>query len=178
MDDPGVWKRQFLPKGTLKLLPVYVALVAASAQPVLPSSPSMLADHFEPLEIATDTIVLVRAAPFRAQDPILLLEWCMAVLTTPCPDPFPQPAQAFPDCLPLDDPVSTARLGPIVGKSQKVACPLAPCRGGSAWRPLERKQHRLFGMHGQAKAMEALRPDVHDLMGIRFALAAEDMPVG
>src|SRR5688500_7745745 len=131
MNDPGVWKRQFLPKGTLKLLPVYVALVAASAQPVLPSSLSILEDHFEHLEIATDTRVLVIATQFRAQGSILLLEWRMAVVTTPCPAPFYKPAQAFPDCLPLDDPVSTARLGPIVGKSQNIECTRALGRGGS-----------------------------------------------
>ena len=48
-----------------KLLPVYVALVAASAQPVAPSPLGMLEDHFEPLEVATDTIVLVIATQFR-----------------------------------------------------------------------------------------------------------------
>jgi hypothetical protein len=45
--------------GIHKLLPAYVAFVAASAQPVAPSPLGVLEDHFEPLEIATDTIVLV-----------------------------------------------------------------------------------------------------------------------
>ena len=110
--------------------------MAASAQPVLPSSLGILEDRFEHLEIATDTRVLVRATQFRAQGPILLLEWRMAILMTPCPYPLHKPAQAFPDRLPLDDPVSTACRGPIVGKSQKVDCPLAPCRGarfGGLW---------------------------------------------
>ena len=163
-----MWEPQFLTHGTLKLLPVEVARVAASAPPVLPSSLGMLEDRFEPLEVATDTLVLVMAPQFRAQGPIRLVQWRMAMLTTPCPYPFHTPAQAFPDRLPLDDPVSTACLGPIVGKSQQVECPRAPCRGGSAWRPLERKQHRLFGMNGQAKAMKTLRQDVHDPVGVRF----------
>ena len=38
-----------------------VAFVAASAQPVAPSPLGALEDHFEHLEIATDTIVLVIA---------------------------------------------------------------------------------------------------------------------
>jgi hypothetical protein len=152
--------------------------VAASAQPVLPSSLGLLEDRFEPLAVATDTIGLGMAAQFRAQGPLLLVQWRMAMLTTPCPYPFPQPAQAFPDRLPLDDPVSTACLGPIVGKSQHVACPLAPCRGGSAWRPLERKPHRLFGRNAQAKAMQTLRQDVHDPVGVRFSREADDTIIG
>src|SRR5438132_1664243 len=119
MNDPGWWKQQFLTHGTRKLLPVEVALVAASAQPVWPSSLGILADRFEPLAVATDTIVLVMAAQFRAQSPILRVQWRMALRTTPWPYPFHTPAQAFPDRLPLDDPVSTAWLGPRVGKSQQ-----------------------------------------------------------
>jgi hypothetical protein len=178
MNDPGLWKQQFLTNGTRKLLPVEVALVAASAQPVLPSSLGILEDRFEHLDVATDTLVLVMAAQFRAQGPILLVQGRMAILPTPCPDPFHTPAQAFPDRLPLDDPVSTACLGPIGGTSQNVACPLAPCRGGSAWRPLERTQHRLFGMNGQATAMQTLRQDVHDPVGVRFERDANDTIIG
>src|SRR5881397_1222624 len=128
----------------------------------------MLVDRFQHLEVATYTIVLVIATQFRTEGPILLLQWRMAILPTPCPDCSHKPAQAFPDRLALDDPVSTACRGPIVGKSQEVECPLAPCRGGSAWRPLERTQHRLFGMNGQTKAMQTLRQDVHDPVGVRF----------
>jgi hypothetical protein len=51
--------------GLHKLLPAYVALVAASAQPVAPSPLGMLEDHFEPFEIATDTIILVVATQFQ-----------------------------------------------------------------------------------------------------------------
>ena len=54
--DPGFWKRQFAMDGLHKLLPAYVALVAASAQPVLPSSLGMLEDDFEPLERTPDSL--------------------------------------------------------------------------------------------------------------------------
>ena len=64
VNDPGFGKRKLLTQGLFILLPVYVALVAASAQPVLPSSLSMLEDDFEHLKIATYTIILVRAAQF------------------------------------------------------------------------------------------------------------------
>jgi hypothetical protein len=63
----------------------------------------MLENDLKHLAIATDTIVVVIASPFRAQDPILLLEWRMAMLTTPCPYPLHTPAQAFSDRLALDD---------------------------------------------------------------------------
>jgi hypothetical protein len=59
--DPGFGERQVLLEGGDKLLPAYVALVAASAQPIAPSPLGVLADHFEHLAIATDTIVLVIA---------------------------------------------------------------------------------------------------------------------
>jgi hypothetical protein len=54
-----------MPQGLDTLLPVEVALVAASAQPVAPSSLGMLEDDFTPLEVATDTIVLVVATQFQ-----------------------------------------------------------------------------------------------------------------
>jgi hypothetical protein len=62
--DPGLWKREVIPYGIDKLLPAYVALVAASAQPISPSPLRMREDDFAHLEIATYTIVLVIATPF------------------------------------------------------------------------------------------------------------------
>jgi hypothetical protein len=98
----------------------------------------------------------------------------MAVLTTPCPDRFHQPTQSFPYRLALDDSVSTACFGPIVGNSKKVEWTLARCRGVSAGRLLELNQHRLFGMNGQAKAVEPFRQDRHDPAGVCFQLASDD----
>ena len=125
VNDPGLWKRKFLPYGLDKLLPVHLALVAPPAQPVSPSMLGMLEDDFKPLEVATYPIVLVVATQFRTECPVLLSQWFMAILTTPYPYPFHKPTQSFPDCLALDDPVPTACFGPIVGKSEKVECPLA-----------------------------------------------------
>ena len=98
----------------------------------------------------------------------------MAVLTTPCPALFHKPTQAFPARLALDDPVPLARFGPIVGKSEKVKCTRAPCRSGSAWRPLERNQRRFLGMNGEAETGKAFRQDFHNPAGIGFALAADE----
>ena len=61
----GFGSGSLLTHGILKLLPVYVALVAAPAQPVVPSTLGMLEDHFEHLEVATYTIVLVIATQFQ-----------------------------------------------------------------------------------------------------------------
>src|SRR2546430_953891 len=134
----------------------------------------MLVDRFKHLEVATYTIVLVIATQFRTEGPILLLQWRMAILPTPCPDCSHKPAQSFPDRLALDDPVSTACLGPIVGKSQKVECTRAPCRRVSARRLLERNHCRLFGMNGQTEAVESLRQDGHHPARVGFQLAADD----
>ena len=117
VNDPGFWKRKFLPYGLDKLLPVHVAFVAPPAQPVSPSTLGMLEDACKRLEVATYTIVLVMATQFRTECPVLLSQWLMAIFPTPCPYPFHKPAQSFPDCFTLDDPVSTACFGPIVGKS-------------------------------------------------------------
>ena len=64
MNDSGFRQRQFVTEETLKLLPVYVARVAARAEPVVPRTLGMLEDHFEPLEVATYTIVVVVAPQF------------------------------------------------------------------------------------------------------------------
>ena len=102
----------------------------------------------------------------------------MAVLTTPCPALLHKPPQAFPDRLALDNPVSLACFAPIVGKSEKVTCPRAPCRWVAAWRPLERHQRRVLRRHGEAETGEALRQDVHNPAGIGFALTADDKSIG
>src|SRR5262245_34243353 len=102
----------------------------------------------------------------------------MAVFTTPRPYPFHEPTQAFPDRLPLDDPVSTACLGPIVGKSEKVEGRRAPRRLVATWWPLERSQHRLFGMHGQAETGKPPREDFHHPAGVGFQLEADDKIIG
>src|SRR2546425_1342771 len=161
-----------------KLLPGDVAFVAAPAEPVLPRTLGMLENDFEPLEVATYPIVLVIATQFQTSGLLLLLEWRMAVFTTPCPYPFHKPTQAFPNCLPLDDPVSTACLGPIVGKSEQVEGPLAPGRLVATWWPLERSQHRLFGMNGQAETGKPPREDFHHPAGVGFQLEADDKIIG
>src|SRR5207237_10072547 len=135
----------------------YVALVAAPAEPVWPSTLGMLAGHVAPLAIATDTIGVVRAAPLPTYSLIRLLEWRMAVVTTPCPAPLPQPTQAFSDRLTRDDPVSPAWRGPSVGQSAPIDAPRAPCRLVSTWWPLARSQHRLCGRHGPAATGNPLR---------------------
>ena len=178
MNDPGVWPRQLLTQGARKLLPVEVALGAASAPPVWPSALGRREDRFEPLAIATDTSVLVVASQWRAQGPLRLLEWRLAILPTPGPYPLHTPAPPCPDRLALDAPVSTAGRGPIGGKAQQGDCPLAPCRGGAVWRPLARTQHRLCGLNGPAQALKTLRQDGHDPVGVRFARAAEDTIIG
>ena len=64
VNDPGFGKRKLLTQGLFILLPVYVALVAARAEPIVPSPLGMLENHFEHLEVATYTIVLVVASQF------------------------------------------------------------------------------------------------------------------
>src|SRR5207245_10720421 len=102
----------------------------------------------------------------------------MAVVTAPCPYLFHKPAQTFPDRLTLDDPVSTACLGPVVGKSQKVECTLAVRRLLSTWRLFALDQHRLFGMNGQTETTEPFRQDRHDPVGVCFLLEADDEIIG
>src|SRR5215467_15533213 len=138
----------------------------------------MLENNIQHLEIATYPIILVVAPQFRTSHPMLLVEWCMAVVTTPCPALFHKPAEAFPDRLALDDPVSLACFAPIVGKSEKDKCTRAPCRLVAAWRPLERNPRRFLRMNGEAETGEAFRQDFHNPAGIGFALTADDKIIG
>ena len=82
----------------------------------------------------------------------------MAVFTTPSPDPLHKPAKAFPYRLALDDPESTARLRPIVGKPEKVEATRVFRRFLSIGRPIEIDQRRLFGMNGQVETLDSFRP--------------------
>src|SRR5712691_1683499 len=102
----------------------------------------------------------------------------MAVFTAPCPYLFHTPAQTFPDRLALDDPVSTACLGPGVGPSQQVAWTRAVRRSLSTWRLFALDQHRLFGMHGQTETTEPFRQDLHDPVGVCFLLEADAAILG
>src|SRR5215510_1973711 len=109
---------------------------------------------------------------------MLLVERFVAVCPTPCPTRFHKPAQAFPDRLALDDPISLAYFAPIVGKSEKVECPRAPCRLIAAWRPLEGNQRRFLRMNGEAEARKPLRQDLHHPAGVGFQRAADDEIIG
>jgi hypothetical protein len=178
VEDAGLRQRQFLTSETLKRLPVSGALVAARAEPIVPSPLGMLEHHCEPLEGATSTLGVGVAPQFGTYRPILLVERGMAVCTTPCPALVHTPPQAFPDRLALDAPVSLACLAPRVGKSENVKCPRAPCRWVAAWRPLDRNQRRFLRLTGEAATGEALRQDVQNPAGSGFARTADDKIIG
>jgi hypothetical protein len=154
---PGLGERQGLLEGSDHLLPASVALVAAAAQPVAPSPLGMLEDPCEPCAMAPETLGVGGATQFRTARPILRVPGRLALVTTPCPNRLPTPAQAFPDRLAREAPVSTACCGPRVGQSKPGEAPRPPGRCRATWRPLERHQRRLFGMHGQTATVEALR---------------------
>ena len=63
VEDAGVRQRPLLTYEPLTLLPVAVALVAARAEPGVPRTLEMLANHFAPLAVATDTRGVVVASP-------------------------------------------------------------------------------------------------------------------
>ena len=152
--------------------------MATTTQPVSPSPPGMLKDGSQCLEVATYTMIAVIATQFRTQHPILLGQWRMAVLPAPCPYSFHKPAEALPTGLPLDDPVSTACFGPIVGTSEKVECPRAPGRVLTTQGLIARNQRRLFGMNGQTETVEPLWQDGHHPARVGFQLAADDEIIG
>ena len=102
----------------------------------------------------------------------------MAVLTTPGPYPFHKPAKAFPYRLALDDPESTARLRPIVGKPEKVEATRVFRRFLSKGRLIEIDQRRLFGMNGQVEAIETLRQVFHNPAGVFFQFEPNDEIIG
>ena len=98
----------------------------------------------------------------------------MAVLTTPGPYPFHKPAKAFPYRLALDNPESTARLRPIMGKPEKVEAIRVFRHFLSKGRLIEIDQRRLFGMNGQVETIESLRQDFHDSDSVLFQFESDD----
>ena len=92
VNDPGLWKRKFMSHRRLIRVPGEAALVATPAEPIPPRPPGMLTDRYQRIDIATYTIVVVIAAQFCTQRPILFGQWLMAVRTTPCPYPLHKPA--------------------------------------------------------------------------------------
>ena len=84
VDDPGFRKRPALTK-RFKLLPVDVTLVTATAQPIPPRMFTVLEDDRKHFEVAPNSIVLIVATQFLAQNSVLLLERHVPVPAAPLP---------------------------------------------------------------------------------------------
>ena len=65
VNDPGLWKRKFVTYGRDKLLPVYVALVAASAQPIAPSTLGILKDAWRRAAARCNSVTTVSETTSR-----------------------------------------------------------------------------------------------------------------
>ena len=106
-----------------KLLPVHPILRVSPAQPFLPHDSCVFVGDFQHLVITPHPIVLIVPTEFGAQASVLLAHGFMQVLFTPIPYPAEESAQPLSLGLSLDGPSATARLGPVVGESQKRKVP-------------------------------------------------------
>src|SRR5207245_1270154 len=129
----------------------------------------MFVGDFQHLVVASYPVVLIMPTEFGTQDAVLLAHGFVQVIFTPVPYPAEKTAQPFSLGLSLDGPSATARLGPVVGESQKrkVPRPFAslPIRSAELHHPA------FLRMDAQSIPLESLRQDL--INSLRVALHAE-----
>ena len=105
VDDSGFGKWPGSTDG-IELLPVNRAFVTAPAQPIPPRSFSVPEDNNKHSEVTPNSVVLVMATQFLAQNPVLLPKRQVPILAAPPPQVLGKPEKSSPCCLPLDQPVT------------------------------------------------------------------------
>jgi hypothetical protein len=95
-------------------------------------------------------------------------------VATPLPQRLLGPPEPFPGCSAVDDPKPPTGSCPVMGEAEQLECavPLRP--GLAGLRLSEPDQRRLRWMNAQAKAGKPLWSYAHDLLSVRFQLAADD----
>ena len=106
VDDSGFRKWPGSTDG-IELLPVNGPFITATAQPIPPGAFSVLEDDGKHLEVTSNSVILVIAAQFLAQNPVLLPKRQVPVSAAPPPQVLGKPEKSSPCCLPLDQPVTS-----------------------------------------------------------------------
>ena len=107
MDDPGPGEWVVL-SYVFELFTGYLALVAASTQPVSPRLLRMLKYRFQHFVVASDAVVLVVPTHLPAQFFTLFLQWHVSISITPLPYRLHRSPHTFARRHPLDHPVPPA----------------------------------------------------------------------
>jgi hypothetical protein len=135
-------------------------------------------DVLQQTEVPADTIVPEVPTPLQAEHLALVFQRCVTMEATPPPPRLLGATEPLPGCSACDHPNTPARLRPVMGQSQKVACAVPIGRRLAGVRFPERDQRRLRRMNAQINAGKPLRQHGHNLPGIGFQLAAHDTLIG
>ncbi len=149
--------------------PWHGTLIAPSTQLVPPCLLPVLHHHLQHLIVASDAVVLVVTTQLQAQHFILFQQVFMPMVPAPLPERRRRTTKPLLSLFPLDNPIHPARLGPEVGKPEKVECA----------RLLEPNQRRLRRVYGQLEALKPLRQRRQHPLFIReagFGMAFEALP--
>ena len=106
VDDFGFGKWPGSTDG-IELLPVNRAFVTAPAQPIPPRAFSVPEDNGKHLKVTPNSVVLIMALQFLAQNPVLFPKRQVPVSAAPPPQVLGKPEKSFPCCLPIDHPVTS-----------------------------------------------------------------------
>jgi hypothetical protein len=92
----------------------------------MPAALDRLQEVIEHLRVPGNPVVPVVPAQLLSKRLVLLANRRVAMVTAPPTDTGDRPTQAIRGCLPLDHPVPTSGLRPIVSKAQQIERPPTP----------------------------------------------------
>ena len=119
------------------------------------------------------------AAQFLTQDPVLLLQGPVPMLSAPLGDRSQRPTPSVGGGFAFDDPVAFARAPPVMGEAQQIKAPhrvsrFATLAGRPDGRPLEGDQPGFLRVERQAILAKPFRQDRLHPPGVFFPSKAQD----
>jgi hypothetical protein len=102
----------------------------------------------------------------------------MAIVPYPMPQRLQEPLDPVLSRFPPDNPVTSVRFSPEMGKSKEIKRIIPFCRAYFATRLSKLDQPRLLGMNGKLKAGESLRQNIHTFASLCFLFKANDKIIG
>jgi len=102
----------------------------------------------------------------------------MAIVSDPTPQRLQKSLDPVFSRFPPDNPVTSVRSRPEMGKPKEIECAIPFCSVSSTTWLSERDQPRLLGMNRKPKAGESLRQHLHNPAGICFIFKTNDKVIG
>jgi hypothetical protein len=158
----------------LELLPADRTLATATTPPGAPRLLRSATDLRQPTEVPSDTSVPEVPPQLQAEPLVRVFPRGVTMDATPPPPRLLGATEPLPGCPAFAHPKPPARLRPVLGQSQKIACAGPIGRRLAGVRFPERDHRRFRRMPGQANAGKPLRQHGPNLPGLWFQLAATD----